>query len=597
MGIKNIEGYSMNNKMRINFSLLLTLLILGCATTTPNNIAIDHPDVEHALMNGDLGLIQKIVISSNKRKLYETDRVGQTLLHKASAYGKLKIVDYLVSEGANINFKDDDLETPLHFAINIGDFEIIEYLASHGANVNAKNNHGETPLHLAVAIGLPETVSYLISEGANINLQTIFGDTPLIYAAEKNNFELTKYLISEGADVSVKNNNGKTAFDLSVNYNDKKVANLLSSIVQPDKSTTTYSVSDIELTIEKGVEDTTPPRIIIYSYDTSKPIKVINDQRKIFLRGQVQDDSSIAELMINNTSVEFDDAGNFNAEIDLLEGENKIIIGVKDQKDNRGIKKVSIFREVPAVTAFGKNYALIIGNNEYQYMRSLKTAISDAQAVAEILKLEYAFNTKLLINASRNDIVNAINRFRKILKEEDSFILYYAGHGEFDKIANKAYWLPADAQRDSDTNWILADRITSNIRRMPSKHILIVADSCYSGTLTRRGVTDLASVQERDRYLKMMHTRKSRTLLASGGNEPVSDSGERGHSVFALAFLQGLKKMESNLFTAEELFYVHIKERVAGTSNQIPEYNIIINSGHEGGDFVFLRVNHSRKSN
>ena len=90
---------------------------------------------------------------------------------------------------------------------------------------------------------------------------------------------------------------------------------------------------------------------------------------------------------------------------------------------------------------------------------------------------------------------------------------------------------------------------------------------------------------------KKMQAKKSRTILASGGNEPVSDIGGKGHSVFAAALLQGLNQTEKNSFSAEELFYDHIKERVAGNADQTPEYNVIRNSGHDGGDFVFKRLN------
>jgi hypothetical protein len=88
-----------------------------------------------------------------------------------------------------------------------------------------------------------------------------------------------------------------------------------------------------------------------------------------------------------------------------------------------------------------------------------------------------------------------------------------------------------------------------------------------------------------------MITKKSRTPLASGGNEPVSNIGGEGHSVFARAFLEGLKRIGENEFTTEELYYQFIREMVAGSSYQTPEYNIIRNSGHEGGDFVFRRTN------
>ena len=162
---------------------------------------------------------------------------------------------------------------------------------------------------------------------------------------------------------------------------------------------------------------------------------------------------------------------------------------------------------------------------------------------------------------------------------------------EFDQISNKAYWLPVDARSDEDTNWIIVDTVTSNIKRISSRHILVVADSCYSGTFTRRIYTYLDSASQRDRYLKKMIAKRSRTMLASGGNEPVSDIGGGDNSVFARAFLEGLKTISKNEFTAEELYYQFIREMVAGSSDQTPEYNIIRNSGHEGGDFVFRRIN------
>jgi len=138
-------------------------------------------------------------------------------------------------------------------------------------------------------------------------------------------------------------------------------------------------------------------------------------------------------------------------------------------------------------------------------------------------------------------------------------------------------------------NWISADDITSNLRAVPARHILIVSDSCYSGTIHRGLGLTATETTERDRFLQKMLTGKSRTLMASGGNEPVSDGGGDGHSVFGRMFLTGLTKMEKSSFTASELFRDFVQERVAGRANQTPEYNPLRNSGHESGDFVFIR--------
>jgi formylglycine-generating enzyme required for sulfatase activity len=243
--------------------------------------------------------------------------------------------------------------------------------------------------------------------------------------------------------------------------------------------------------------------------------------------------------------------------------------------------------ETQAVRQDSNYYAIVIGNNNYKYLPKLKTAVTDATGVEKLLKSRYGFKTKLLLNATRKDILSTINEFRKQLGANDNLLIYYAGHGEYDKTADKAYWLPVDAAKDDPVDWIMADDITSNIKRISSKHILVVSDSCYSGTLTRASAVELKAKGERDQYLNKMLVRPSRTLMASGGNEPVADSGGGKHSVFAYAFIKALEESPNASFTAEELFHGRIKAIVAGKADQVPVYSDIRNSGHEGGDFVF----------
>ncbi len=246
-------------------------------------------------------------------------------------------------------------------------------------------------------------------------------------------------------------------------------------------------------------------------------------------------------------------------------------------------------QNTPLVNVVGRYYALVIGNNTYLHVPNLKTAVADAQAIESTLRQHFGFETKLLLNATRQDVFQAISHYRQNAAAADNLLVYYAGHGHFDRDAEKAYWLPVDARREDAANWISADDITSNLRAVPAKHILIVSDSCYSGTIYRG--LEIAAIEqsERNRFLQKMLSGKSRTLMASGGNEPVSDGGGDGHSVFGRVFLNGLVQMERSTFTASELFREFVQERVAGNANQTPEYNPLRNSGHEGGDFVFIR--------
>lgn len=237
----------------------------------------------------------------------------------------------------------------------------------------------------------------------------------------------------------------------------------------------------------------------------------------------------------------------------------------------------------------GPVYALVIGIDNYTYIPSLTTAVHDATAVEAVLRERYGFATRLLKNATRYELLSAVNAYRAALSADASLLIYYAGHGYYDKDADKAYWLPADAHQDNSANWIIADDITSDIRVIPARHILVIADSCYSGGLTR-GIQPVFTPQERDRYLQKMRAGTSRTLLASGGNEPVADGGGEGnHSIFASALLKGLIAIPADRFTAQELFAEYIGVSVAGRSQQTPQYVPIRNSGHDNGDFVFVR--------
>ena len=240
--------------------------------------------------------------------------------------------------------------------------------------------------------------------------------------------------------------------------------------------------------------------------------------------------------------------------------------------------------------AVSRYYALVIGNDTYVALPKLKTAEADARALERLLRDAYGFQTKLLVNATRAQIVSALNAYRRELPADANLLIYYAGHGYNDKDADKAYWLPVDAQRDDTSNWIIADEITTSIRVIPAKHVLVISDSCYSGTLTRGIGEMLPRLSARTQFLQRMAAGHSRTLMASGGDEPVADSGGSGHSIFADALLHGLREMDKAQFTAAELFRSYVEESVTGRANQTPEYNPLRNSGHEAGDFVFVKV-------
>lgn len=243
------------------------------------------------------------------------------------------------------------------------------------------------------------------------------------------------------------------------------------------------------------------------------------------------------------------------------------------------------FESVKPMLKKGNNYALVIGINEYENFANLNTAVKDADVISSILKEKYNFDVQKINNASRSDILNAISKYRSFLSEEDNFMIYYAGHGWLDEKANRGYWFPTDATENSPVNWIANDDLTAEIRAMNANHVLVVSDSCYSGTLTR-GIT---VAELNPKHIEALEAKKARTVLTSGGIETVSDSGFYGHSVFAWEFIKALKNIDEP--TDMTSIFPDIRRGVLLNSDQTPDYSDIRMAGHEGGDFIFFPNN------
>ncbi|MGQ0593374.1 MAG: caspase family protein [Gammaproteobacteria bacterium] len=245
--------------------------------------------------------------------------------------------------------------------------------------------------------------------------------------------------------------------------------------------------------------------------------------------------------------------------------------------------------------SFGAYHALVIGSNRYRHLPRLDTAVNDASALAEVLSKRYGFETTTLIDASRYQILSALNKLRERLTDRDNLVIYYAGHGELDEINQRGQWLPVDAELDSTANWISNAEVTDILNTMSAKHVLLIADSCYSGALTRASpgsrIAAGMSDQQRLTWIRIMVERRSRIALTSGGLEPVVDSGSGRHSVFAKALLEALST-NTEVLDGQRLFAAISGQVTYAASHlqvaQVPEYAPIKYAGHDGGEFFFV---------
>ena len=264
----------------------------------------------------------------------------------------------------------------------------------------------------------------------------------------------------------------------------------------------------------------------------------------------------------------------------------------------RGIKRVQLSSLAPVETPYlsGKYRALVIGNNNYddpeKLWPSLKTAVADAEAVAEILKTDYGFaEITLLKNTKQRDIVRAFNQLVTNAQENDSVLIYYAGHGYLNEDTKEGFWIPVDAEGRDDSTFVSNAIIKTKLSVIADKarHVLLVSDSCFSGALLREGNRGMSLDQKNERYYQKVAKKKSVQILAAGGLEFVDDNYKgAGHSPFTYYLLQSLKDNNVRYFEATDLSQ-ETSRNVSVNTQQTPESGVLQGAGHAGGEFFFLR--------
>ena len=298
-----------------------------------------------------------------------------------------------------------------------------------------------------------------------------------------------------------------------------------------------------------------------------------------------------------------------------IAAQNQVIRNLQDQIAQRqnDLEVVELERErqlalrsipratFPSIPEFrlpsGTRRALIIGNDSYQdnNIQDLTTAVAGAAAMAEILQNKYGFETTLLTNATRREIVTAFSELRRVQGEDDYVLIYYAGHGARSaQDESITYWLPVEAQANElslEADGIKSDYITNELRSMDARHVMIVADSCYAGAMVRPPRFTVAEEEISPRRLEWLASRRSRTVLSSGGDAPVLDASVDGnHSVFTKALLELLENNTGIIYG--EALHAALRQMVRFNAEQldftqVPLFSEIADANHGNGQFVF----------
>lgn len=319
------------------------------------------------------------------------------------------------------------------------------------------------------------------------------------------------------------------------------------------------------------------------------------------IKGTVTDKSGIYEVAVNGIDANVAGNGSFDAIIPLAIGKNEIIIRAVDLRQNSVEKKFFVLRksesgkiakgdteELDLVfdqqKAPPKFYALIMGANDYtdNSITDLDNPISDATKLYNVLTSRYTFEPNDVIflkDPTREQIINELDRLTRKVGKNDNLLIFYAGHGYWDKETDFGYWIPTDSKANSTANWMANSQIKDYVAAIKSKHTLLIADACFGGSIFH----DRKAFQEGSSPIKQAYDAQSRKAMTSGNLTEVPD-----RSIFLEQLVSRLNANTKDYITAEEIFG-SIKDLVMNSSPVTPMYGDIKDAGDEGGDFIFVK--------
>jgi uncharacterized protein len=330
------------------------------------------------------------------------------------------------------------------------------------------------------------------------------------------------------------------------------------------------------------------------------PVRGEGARREI--RGKVSAEAGVRQLMFNGKPLAVDSQGVFRAELELSPGGSDARFAAVDRQGGQATLN---FRAVPGGTAApptklnhglpaARYHALIIANQAYRHWPRLNNPLNDAQDLKRMLEQRYGFETTLLVDSTRRDLFAAFNALRTKLKPEDNLLVFYAGHGDIEETTQRGYWVPVDGEKGNRSNWISVVDVTDQINALGVRQVLVIADSCYSGTMARTAlpVADADLVGERHwDALRAISQLRARVAMTSGGLEPVVDGGAGRNSLFAGSLLDVLDAVREPIETRRLFDAVSARFSLRAQRLRVPQkpqYAPIRFAGHEAGDFIFV---------
>lgn len=154
---------------------------------------------------------------------------GRTALHYLTTYfGAMPAMEYMLSNGADIEAQDKQGVRPLGKAIYINAVvpdsylahitDHVKFLLEKGANPNSQDSFGFSPLHYATAKNYTGVMRLLIDYNANVNIANKANIVPIHFAAANASPLAAKILLDSGAKVNIQTESKLRFSNVNIDY-------------------------------------------------------------------------------------------------------------------------------------------------------------------------------------------------------------------------------------------------------------------------------------------------------------------------------------------------------------------------------------------
>ena len=262
---------------------------------------------------------------------------------------------------------------------------------------------------------------------------------------------------------------------------------------------------------------------------------IYEDMRSVSIKGKV-DTIPTASMSKGDT---FEDC----KEIDAIPGENEVSVTAFNVSNTVQSYMKTINFSSGVKSEDTHLYILSIGIDQYtDSIVNLKYAVKDAKDLEEKIKtqsatlykpqnIHYALMTDK--EATKTSIIGKINELSRIIKPQDSFILFVAGHGVL--LQNQYYMLTHDFNGQvGEANMISSNEIVDMSKKIKSLSQLFIFDTCHAG-----GVDNIISGLY-DARMSVLAKKMGLHIYASASDKQAAMDGYKGNGLFTHTLLDGL---------------------------------------------------------